>query len=166
MQPHSLSVWRRGGQPGGQWDPAELGAPPGSQTGPSHHTGSQAQPAGLHAQTWGSQFYLPVKRKHTRGGSRRPRRATERPFEHTQIGLGNPVFMWYPGTVQEAKSTDRLTLQQAMPRGCGVPILGEVQNQTARGPEQPALADSAWGRGGGWDDLQPQPRCDFTEKGT
>lgn len=54
-----------------------MGAPPGSQTGPSQHTGSQAEPAGLCAQTWGSPFYLPVKRKHTGGGSRRPRRIRE-----------------------------------------------------------------------------------------
>lgn len=81
MQPltckHTLSVGRQGGHPEGQWDPAEPGAPPGSQTGPSQHTGSQAEPAGLYVQTWGSQFYLPKKRKHTRGGSRRPRRITE-----------------------------------------------------------------------------------------
>lgn len=165
MQPHSLSVWRRGGQPGGQWDPAELGAPPGSQTGPSHHTGSQAQANRSAYTDIGLSVLLTCEKEaHKRWKQETKEGHRETLWAHTDRARKSSLHV-VPRDSAGGKE-HRLTLQQAMPRGCGVPILGEVQNQTARGPEQPALADSAWGRGGGWDDLQPQPRCDFSEKGT
>jgi len=42
-------------------------------------------------------------------------------------------------------------LEQVSQRGCGVSVLGDIQNVTGCSPEQPAVADLALGREVGLD---------------
>lgn len=46
------------------------------------------------------------------------------------------------------------TLEQVTPTGCGLFILGGIQNSAGQCPEQPAVADIALSRGFGLDHLK------------
>ena len=46
------------------------------------------------------------------------------------------------------------TLEQTAQRGCRVSILGDIQNLTGHGPEQPAVTDPALSRG--WTRQSPE----------